>query len=127
MIPWNFRKDGCFTRTTTSTILPLLLLLTFLSRCILADSIASQPNLQEAELRNYVDELFSGDKVEIMPGLTIEPTGNLSKPSAACVGNDCADVSDYFYKKWNQYIEEHVLAVNVSETSRFLSRKYLLL
>ncbi|KAI4461703.1 hypothetical protein MML48_5g00002969 [Holotrichia oblita] len=110
-------------------ILAEITLLVILS--LLPESIAKTMNKHEnhldKELINYVDELLSVDKLSIMPGFHIEPKENASRQEhhkRKCDSpRNLQDVADYFNEKWNQYIESHVLAVNVSETSRLLKQE----
>ncbi|XP_022918600.1 uncharacterized protein [Onthophagus taurus] len=87
----------------------------------------------DRELFKYVDEIFDEDRYKIFPGLEIE-NNTVSKPTDRCLFNKnkntinethCEEsrsmgtLEDYFYKKLYQYTQNHVVAVNVSETSRF--------
>ncbi|GJQ85492.1 hypothetical protein Trydic_g23082 [Trypoxylus dichotomus] len=95
-------------------------------RCA-AESAEKVESYVDKKLINYVDEVFSVDKLNIMPGFRIESKKNTSRQEdhkRKCENaRNLQDVTAYFYEKWDQYIENHVLSVNISETSRFLRQE----
>ena len=84
----------------------------------------------DRQIVNYVDEIFNVDRYHVIPGVGIETKDNSSLPlwqegeRRAANSTDVSSLEDYFYKKWDQYTENHVVAVNLSETSRFLKSMY---
>lgn len=122
MVQWKYRRNEYMILAAIT----LIVILSLLPGSI-AKEMSKKENYFDKELMNYVDELLSVDKMSIMPGFQIELKENVSTEEGhkrKCDNpRNLQDVTDYFNEKWNQYIESHVLAVNVSETSRLLKGK----
>lgn len=122
MVQWKYRRNEYMILAAIT----LIVILSLLPGSI-AKEMSKKENYFDKELMNYVDELLSVDKMSIMPGFQIELKENVSTEEghkSKCDNpRNLQDVTDYFNEKWNQYIESHVLAVNVSETSRLLKGK----
>ncbi|KRT84298.1 hypothetical protein AMK59_2386 [Oryctes borbonicus] len=122
MLPWKYRKIHYMIPVVTI----FLMFSDVLPRCA-SESTDKMESYVDKQLINYVDEIFSVDKLNIMPGFSIESKENASRQEdykRKCEdARNLQDVTAYFYEKWDQYIENHVLAVNMSETSRFLRQK----
>lgn len=86
--------------------------------------IAHLSNLDK-ELVRYVDSIFSTDNLTVIPGIKIEKvTKNATIPEEcnSVARKDGIEVTDYFYNKLNDYGDNHVVKVNLSNTARFFSK-----
>lgn len=125
MGPWGNRKSV--------KVRYLFMLFHFVGTCATTVGREDVTSL-DRQIVNYVDEIFNVDKYHVIPGVGIETKDHSSGPPweererererKFANSTDVSSVEDYFYKKWDQYTENHVVAVNLSETSRFLKSTY---
>lgn len=81
----------------------------------------------DRELTAYVDKIFSVDNVTVMPGVGIERVQDNVESDRSEFSRNCTPthaVEDYFYEKWNDFSERHVVSLNLPQTARFLQSMY---
>ncbi|CAG9860658.1 unnamed protein product [Phyllotreta striolata] len=79
----------------------------------------------DAELKQYVDSVFSVNELSIVPGVRLEEIQQQGKTNgtfdARCQnGRSLESVEEYVDRKIDQFAEGHALSVNLPETARFL-------
>lgn len=77
----------------------------------------------DEKLIKYVDEIFSLDNYKILPGLELEKK-EINGTNETFRGYNEYEtdnvVQEYFYKRMDNFINSHVLSLNVPQTARFL-------
>ncbi|XP_049823531.1 uncharacterized protein LOC109606352 [Aethina tumida] len=99
-----------------------LLILIAASSASECDNARSTGVLDE-QLKKYVDGVLSVDNYDIVPGVYIERSRNLTVENGSLgdvgCGRGAFDIQNYVYRKLDQYSQTHVLAVNIPATARF--------
>lgn len=97
--------------------------------CIIQYTTASEHSKNittlDQELIEYVDEIFSLDKYRILPGIEVEKKTNLPNTNIILSNNNEKrsmnnDIREYFYKRMDEFINSHVISLNIPQTARFL-------
>lgn len=75
----------------------------------------------DKELKNYVDEVFSAENVEVMPGLQLTKLDNVSANDNKYDNNATTrSLEDYFHERLDSFAKSRLVSVNVQQTARFL-------
>jgi len=85
----------------------------------------------DKELVRYVDDIFSVDNVTVIPGIGIERRNkdvedvhrNDTDLKKCDTPRKSMQFEDYFYDKWNDYTDSHIVKVNLTSTARFFGGK----
>lgn len=84
---------------------------------------ARSTGVLDEQLKKYVDGVLSVDNYDIVPGVYIERSRNLTVENGSLgdvgCGRGAFDIQNYVYRKLDQYSQTHVLAVNIPATARF--------
>lgn len=115
--PWKHRRSGC---------VALLFCLFYFPHISLSCPEIRDERLSrvDRELMDYLDDTFAVDKYRIIPGVHIEPTQNRNESETdrkdSCESaRKSKGLEDYFYDRFKEYYETHLVSVNLPETARF--------
>lgn len=118
MGPWKRRKSAYIKYS-------ILVTLGFIIQYTTATEHSKNISTLDQELIEYVDKIFSVDKYKILPGVEVERKGNdtIKNSTRSCCGAGRSlseDVEEHFYKKFQEFTNNHVVSLKVPETARFL-------
>lgn len=103
----------------------ILVTLGFIIQYTTATEHSKNISTLDQELIEYVDKIFTVDKYKILPGVEVERKENdtlkNSTQSRCERGRSLSEsVEDHFYRKFQEFTNNHVLSLKVPETARFL-------
>lgn len=76
----------------------------------------------DAELKTYVDSVLKTENFNIIPGVYLESLKNVTLNNSSCdTGRSSDSLESFFSRRLGDFFENHVVAVNLEQTARFLS------